>query len=514
VTGATHASIELLRDGSAKAIVVHAGRWLTAPVPPELRVQTALASADGAVLGSLEVCFDETPPPSARSTLADIAALAAAAIESARARAGQYRDSRHASRLQELTAALSEAVTLSEVTQAVVHHIREAFDADGAVVARCTEDGRDLEILDVAGMAQPDGSECQTFPLSTDAPLAEAARNAQPIFLESRREWFARYPHLRDVVEATGHHANAVLPLVVQGRPVGSIGITFRQSHSFDAEDRMLAWSIARQCALALDRARLFESEQAARLRAEAANASKSEFVAVMSHELRTPLNAISGYTELMMMGIHGPLTSEQREDLERIQRSQRHLLALINNLLDYAKIEGGRLRVLREDVDVLEVIEGVIAIATPQLRAKGLRGSCVVPRRLQLRGDAGKVGQILLNLVANAVKFTPRGGTIRIEAQSVDDRVEIHVTDSGIGVPTDMADAIFEPFVQLNSPLTSHASGTGLGLAISRDLARLMDGTLTMTAGLPHGARFTIVLPASSEAAAPAAEDTIEREF
>jgi signal transduction histidine kinase len=218
-----------------------------------------------------------------------------------------------------------------------------------------------------------------------------------------------------------------------------------------------------------------------------------------MSHELRTPLNAIGGYAELMEMGIRGPVTPAQREDLHRIQVSQRHLLGLINEVLNYAKVETGTVRYDLASVRVRDVLAAAEALVAPQTSAKGLRltiGTC--PPDLAVRADAEKLRQILVNLLSNALKFTERGGRIALECVASASRVEITVRDSGIGIPTEQLERIFEPFVQVRADLTRTAEGTGLGLAISRDLARGMGGELVVSSAMGQGSTFTLSLPRS----------------
>jgi signal transduction histidine kinase len=217
-----------------------------------------------------------------------------------------------------------------------------------------------------------------------------------------------------------------------------------------------------------------------------------------MSHELRTPLNAIGGYAELMEMGVHGPVTPEQRADLARIQRSQRHLLGLINGVLNYAKIDAGVVHYDVADVPLADVLPTCEALVAPQARA----------RRLELRQDpdAGahtvradreKVQQILLNLLSNAIKFTEPGGRIDVlTSAGPPGVVRIVVADTGSGIPPDMLRRVFEPFVQVDAQLTRAQEGTGLGLAISRDLARGMGGDLTVESTLGEGSAFTLTLP------------------
>jgi signal transduction histidine kinase len=249
----------------------------------------------------------------------------------------------------------------------------------------------------------------------------------------------------------------------------------------------------------------LIESERA-RAEAESANRVKGEFLAMMSHELRTPLNAIGGYTELIEMGIHGPITPQQRIALDRIQRSQRALLSLINEVLNYAKLETGTVSYHLTDVPVIEAVGDAEILVTPQLRTKGLgytwAGS---DPGLTVRADRDKLQQVLLNLLSNAIKFTDqRAGVpgrveVSCEVDLADDRVRIRVRDSGIGISADKVEAVFEPFVQVDQRLTRAHEGTGLGLAISRDLTRGMGGNLTLESLPGIGSTFTITLPAGA---------------
>ncbi len=249
--------------------------------------------------------------------------------------------------------------------------------------------------------------------------------------------------------------------------------------------------------AAAAERERLLAATEAARREAEAANRGKSEFLAVMSHELRTPLNAIGGYADLMEMGIRGPVTEQQCEDLRRMQASQRHLLGLINEVLNYAKLETGAVRYDLAAVGVWEAIAGAEALVAPQARAKGLAlVTTACDSTLIVRADAEKLRQILVNLLSNAVKFTERGGRIELGCATRDAMVAATVRDTGIGIAPDQLARIFEPFVQVRSDLTRTADGTGLGLAISRDLARGMGGDLTVESAPGVGSTFTLVLP------------------
>jgi len=241
----------------------------------------------------------------------------------------------------------------------------------------------------------------------------------------------------------------------------------------------------------------LVESERSARQEAEDANAAKSQFLATMSHELRTPLNAIAGYAELLKLELRGPITPEQREDLDRIDRSQRHLLSLINDVLNFAKIEAGHVAIASTPMGLGEVIEGLREFVEPQLREKGLHFTMPPDAQsAEACADPDKVRQILINLLSNAIKFTPNGGHIALKCEEDDKLIYISVVDDGAGIPADKIDAIFEPFVQVNRDYASKHEGTGLGLAISRDLARRMGGDLTVESKLDKGSTFTLTLP------------------
>ena len=239
------------------------------------------------------------------------------------------------------------------------------------------------------------------------------------------------------------------------------------------------------------------ERERTARSEAEHANAAKAQFLAMMSHELRTPLNAIGGYAQLLSLGLRGPVTAEQQEDLERIDRSQRHLLSLINDILNFAKIEAGHVDVVVRPVALAEVLASVEPLVAPQLRAKAQRytddsAACDAV----VLADPEKVRQVVLNLLSNAIKFTPARGTIAVRCAIEGERACVLVTDSGIGIAGPQLDAIFEPFVQIERHFTSTHQGTGLGLAISRDLARRMGGDIAVSSTPGTGTTFTLSLP------------------
>lgn len=244
-----------------------------------------------------------------------------------------------------------------------------------------------------------------------------------------------------------------------------------------------------------LDRARA-EAEDARRA-AQAANEAKSRFLNMMSHELRTPLGAIGGYVALLNDELPGPLTEEQRKYIGRIRHNQQHLLGLVNELLDLGKIESGRIVLALDAVPVQQVVESVNTMIEPQIVGARLRLE-VEPGdpTLFFHADRERVEQIVLNILSNAVKFTPAGGTVRIIVSGDEKEICLSVQDTGVGIPADKLEAVFEAFYQVEGTQSRTYGGTGLGLAISRHLARSMGGDLTVTSVVGKGSTFTLGLP------------------
>ncbi|HEU4720056.1 MAG TPA: ATP-binding protein, partial [Gemmatimonadaceae bacterium] len=353
------------------------------------------------------------------------------------------------------------------------------------------------------------------FPLapSSEVPAARVMRTHETLFMPTMTLDMLRAPapdrRYHELVEALNPCSGIVVPLIARGRALGALVLAMAHRSNdgsgrrFSRLDAALAESLAERAALALDSLLVLSEAERARAESEHANRAKSDFLATMSHELRTPLNAIAGYVQLLDMELHGPVTEAQRNALVRIGRAQERLLGLINDILNFARLEAGRVEYDVRATDVAEVVTEVTGLMEPQLSARALTLEVDLAGRsadetLLVRADRDKLAQVLLNLLSNAVKFTNAGGQVRLELAPHprdEGRAELCVIDTGIGISPEKQQTIFEPFVQLGRGLSSGVEGTGLGLSISRDLVRGMGGELTVDSTPGAGSRFRIEL-------------------
>jgi len=338
------------------------------------------------------------------------------------------------------------------------------------------------------------------------------------------------------------------VPLVSNGSVIGLLAVLRHEGGMPKVDEEWILSALADQIAAPLENARLaaelernallsengrlYESERAARRDAELAreeaeaarrqaesatrdaeaardlalesDRSKAAFLAAMSHDLRTPLNAIGGYVQLLKMGIRGTITEEQAADLDRIGKNQKHLLSIVSEVLDFAKVGSGTMTYQQHQVSVASAIRDAETMVMPQMKARQIEYVYEPPAEpVTCLTDADKVQQILLNLLSNAIKFTEPGGTIKVSSRARSDEdfegkrvVQIMVEDTGSGIPSDKLSAVFLPFVQIERSLNNPGEGIGLGLAISRNLARGLGGDITVASQHGQGSTFTLTLP------------------
>lgn len=405
-------------------------------------------------------------------------------------------------RLQRLARELSAATTRKKVADLALRATMDAVGASAGWFMTLSSDGQCMEALHSLGYDPVVVERFRTIPIDAPVPIAIAMRSGEPIYVSSRDEWNTRFPAVADLADPNTR-AWIALPLLLGNERIGALGLSVRTPRDFTARDRDLLATMAQHAAVAVDRARLFDAEhtareeaEAARAKAEEANRSKSAFLASMSHELRTPLGAILGYQDLLSGEILGPLNQAQQDHLKRLRSNATHLLALIDQLLSYARLEAVRESIHAEQRPVGQLVEEVNDIVTPLTSAKHLdyRAS-VEDAGAVVQTDVQKLKQILVNLVGNAIKYTDNG-SIALDVEIRAGQLRAAVSDTGIGIAPEHIDRVFEPFWQVDRGHRG-TSGTGLGLSVSRSLARLLGGDITVASTLGKGSRFTLSVPA-----------------
>jgi PAS domain S-box-containing protein len=494
----------------------------TYPVTPQQAWANLPLAVDGRTLGGMALgfagprAFDEAE----RAFIDLLAQQVAQALDRSRlyeaerrARARAEAEARWSATLERVSSLLASSLDFRET----VRHVGEVLVPELADLAQVylLEGGRLARAASTCGdpARQPlvDALDRRAgLRLDTELPQAVAIRTGEPQLIprvddDGYRRIAEDEEHLR-LLRGIGTRSVVVLPLLARGAPIGALSLgRFDPERAFRREDLGLAGELARRVALGLDNARLFDAEQRARTEAEAASRAKSEFLAVMSHELRTPLNAVLGYLDLLDAGVAGPLTPEQGRYLDRVTASGKHLLGLIEEVLTFSRLEADREVAAPETVRAAEVARQAAELVEPLARARGLgfRVETEGAADVEVRTDPGKLRQVLVNLLGNAVKFTDAGEVVLSASPAPDGTaVRFAVRDTGIGIPAEAREKIFEPFWQAAQGMTRRVGGTGLGLAVARELARLLGGELTVESEPGAGSVFTVAIPLASSGA------------
>jgi GAF domain-containing protein len=397
--------------------------------------------------------------------------------------------------LNEVALAVSSTLDLRTVLSTVLNASLGVTWANAGAVFRYSRAERAFRLVEAVGWDEALTRSVRELRIAaTESAMGEAAATRTPVQLPDL-EKRASYP-LRDITFAAGFRSALIVPLAGVERILGAIILMRQEPGEFPPETVRLMQTIASQSVLAIQNARLFreiadKSEQLA-----LASQHKSQFLANMSHELRTPLNAILGYAELLVDGIYGVLPDRPKGVLERIQNNGKHLLALINDVLDLAKIEAGQLILTLEDYSLPEVVQSVVTATEPLATSKGLKFAAILQDGLPMaHGDARRVSQVLLNLVGNAIKFTD-DGEVEIRAGLDKGQFVLTVRDTGPGIADADQEQIFGEFQQIDNTNTRKKGGTGLGLAIAKRMVEMQGGMISVDSVLGEGSTFRVVLP------------------
>ncbi|MEH2233625.1 MAG: PAS domain S-box protein [Nostoc sp.] len=426
----------------------------------------------------------------------DIARRAATAIDNARLYQETQRSVNRTVLLQKITAAFSEALTPQQVTDVVVNQGIAALEATGGSVVLLTEGNTTLKVVQAIGYPQTLINTWTSFPLTAPNQIAETVRTGQPIFLENLAAMIARYPDLADVVTVIANNAWASIPLIVEGKVIGALGLSFTPLQIFNEEDRGFMLTLGQQCAQAIARAQLYEAEKTARAEAETANRIKDEFLAVLSHELRTPLNPILGWAKLLRTRKFDEATKIRA--LETIERNAKLQTQLIGDLLDVSRILQGKVRLNLHAVDLKIAIASALETVRLAAEAKSIQIQIILSNDIgKVLGDGDRLQQVMWNLLSNAVKFTPTDGLVEVRLEQVGLDAQIRVIDTGKGINPEFLPYVFDYFRQADAKTTRVFGGLGLGLAIVRHLVELHGGTVQAESlGEEQGATFTVKLP------------------
>ena len=407
-------------------------------------------------------------------------------------------------RLYELSAGLSEAVTVSAVTAVIVRQGKVVVGASAASVSILTDGGRTFESLYAEDYPAAVMDAWQRFPAEPGWLSTAAVTTRQPVLVSSFAELQRDYPLSATAAADGGYTSAAALPLLVENSVMGVLAFHFTAPVNFDRGYSALLLSVAQHCAQALDRARLYESAQVARTAAEEANRSKDEFLSTVSHELRTPLNAMLGWASLLRNGTLDSARSTRA--VEAIFNNATRQAHLIEELLDVSRIVAGRAVLDRQRLDIGDNVRGAVEAVLPLAESKGLEVRVTPPTGVAVVADPRRLEQVFLNLLSNAVKFTPAGGRIEVDAVVATDRIDVRVADTGSGIEPAFLPHVFERFRQADSTMARSVGGLGLGLFIARHLVEAQGGRIAAhSEGAGRGTTFVVSLPIATSRQAPA---------
>jgi len=399
--------------------------------------------------------------------------------------------------LGEVGQAVSSTLDLETVLSTIVSRATQLAGMDGGSIWEYNEARQEFYLRAADRLPLELVETLRSMPIRKDeGALGRLAVTGEPVEISDIVDDPGYPTHLREPLIRSGYRSVLTVPLLRENRLLGALTVNRSERGAFAPEIIELLKTFATQSALAIQNARLYRELESKSRELEAASRHKSEFLANMSHELRTPLNAIIGFSEVLRERMFGEMNEKQAEYVNDILQSGQHLLSLINDILDLSKIEAGRMELEASEFDLPRTIDSMVML----VRERAVRRGIVLGHEIDgcpttIRADERKVKQVLLNLLSNALKFTPDGGRINVRARVLDGMAEISVSDTGVGIAAEDLMAVFEEFRQVGSA-SKRAEGTGLGLAISRKFVELHGGAIRVTSRLGAGSTFTFTLP------------------
>ena len=465
---------------------------------------------DGEPIGVINVARQERGPFPDRQValLQTFAEQAVIAVENVRlfkeleARTGELTQSvEQLTALGEVSRAVSSTLDVETVLDTIVSRASQLAGGAGCSIFEYDAAAEQFELRATHHYAADFVEALRAAPLRKgEGLMGHAAEMREPVQIPDITQPEAYQSSVRDTLIRFGYRALLAVPLLREDQIIGSLSLTRKEPGEYAPEVIDVLKSFATQSALAIQNARLFREIADKSRQLEAASRHKSEFLANMSHELRTPLNAIIGFSEVLTERMFGELNEKQDEYLRDIYASGQHLLSLINDILDLSKIEAGRMELEATDFDLPSAIDNALTLVRERATRRGITLGRTIDERLgRLRGDERKVKQVLLNLLSNALKFTPEGGRIDVSARLQDGAAEIAVADTGVGIAPEDQEAVFEEFRQVGTA-DKKIEGTGLGLALSRKFIELHGGRIRVQSQVGHGSTFTFTLPVRGE--------------
>ena len=401
--------------------------------------------------------------------------------------------------LSEVGQAVSSSLDLGTVLETIVARAVEISGTDCGVIYEFDDAVQEFNLRASHQMEAEAVEALRTARIRLgEGATGQAASTRAPVQIpDSTQDTSRTVSRVRPVLNRLGYRSLLTVPILREQEIMGGLTVWRRQVGEFEPEVVQLLQTFATQSALAIHNARLFREIEAKGRELEAANRHKSEFLANVSHELRTPLNAIIGFSEVLLEKLFGELNPKQNEYVDDILSSGRHLLSLINDILDLSKIEAGRMELETTAFHLPDAIENAMLLIRERATRHAIKLERMIDDRLgEFTGDERKIKQILLNLLSNAVKFTPEGGRIKVEARLGDQNVIVSVSDTGIGIAQEDQEAIFEEFRQAGGSYAHKREGTGLGLTLTRRFVEMHGGKIWVESALGQGSTFTFTLP------------------